>query len=152
MNYLPREKAKKLIRELGFSEFFIDVIDGKLGYPLSIYFGCPTLYYLNDEEQEAYNLGDILPIWEDAGGYMQYAYDIDKKDYITFDIEDGDVSRRYSWDELIKSVIDTLIEHEYDEHENLEETIAAVKLLLADLNIENFNKLSADIQSEWENS
>ncbi|BDM64383.1 hypothetical protein NFHSH190041_18350 [Shewanella sp. NFH-SH190041] len=152
MIYLPREKAKELIGELGFSKFFIDVIDEKLDSPLSIYFGCPTLYYLNDEEQKAYNLGNILPLWEDAGGYMQYAYDIDKKDYICFDIEDGDASSRYTWDELIKSVIDTLIEHEYDDHENLEETISAVKLLLADLNIENFDKLSADIKSEWENS
>ncbi|EKE69449.1 hypothetical protein [Gallaecimonas xiamenensis] len=151
MNYLPREKAKELIQEIGFSKFFIDVIDGRLDSPISIYFGCPTLYYLSDEEQAAYNLGDILPLWEDAGGYMQYAYDIERKDYIIFDIEDGDVSSRYTWDELIKSVIDTLIEHEYDEHENLEETISAVKFLLADLNIGNFDKLAADIQSEWEN-
>lgn len=152
MNYLPREKAKELIRELKFSEFFVDVIDGKLESPLDIYFGCPTLYYLNEEEQEAYKLGEILPLWEDAGGYMQHAYDVNNKDYITFDIEDGDVAERYTWDELIKSVIDTLIEHEYDEHENLENTIMAVKGLLANLNIKNFDKLAAEIQSEWENS
>ena len=152
MNYLPREKAKELIRELKFSNFFVDVIDGKLNSPLDIYFGCPTLYYLNDEEQEAYNLGDILPLWEDAGGYMQYAYDINEKDYIVFDIEDGDVESRYTWGELVKSVIDTLIEHEYDEHENLEKTIMAIKMLLQDLNISNFDKLAADIKSEWDNS
>lgn len=73
MNYLSRERAKELIREYGLSKFFIAVIDGKLDSPLDIYFGCPTFYYLNEEEQEAYKLGDILPLWEDAGGYMQYA-------------------------------------------------------------------------------
>lgn len=152
MNYLTREKAKELIRELKFSEFFIKVIDEKLDSPLDIYFGCPTLYYLNGEEQEAYKLGDIIPLWEDAGGYTQYAYDINKKDYIAFDIEDGDVTSRYTWEELIKSVIDTLIEHEYDEYENIEKTIMAVKELLVDLNIKNFEKLAAELQSEWDGS
>ena len=80
MNYLSREKAKDLIRELKFSQFFIDVLDGKLKHPLDIYFKCPTLYWLNGEEQKAYGLGNILPLWEDAGGYMQYAYDMDKRD------------------------------------------------------------------------
>lgn len=148
MNYLSREKAKELILEYGLSKFFIGVIDGKLDSPLDIYFGCPTLYYLNEEEQEAYKLGDILPLWEDAGGYMQYAYDINKQDYIGFDIEDGEVSR-YTWDELVSSVIDTLIEHEYDEHENLKKTILAVKELLADLDITNFDEIAKNIQSEW---
>ena len=101
MNYLSREKAKELIPVHGLSKFSIKVIEGKLDSPLDIYFGCPTLYYLNEEEQEAYELGDILPLWENAGGYMQYAYDINKQDYIGFDIEDGEVSR-YSWDELIR--------------------------------------------------
>lgn len=151
MNYLPREKAKELIRELKFPKFFVDVIDGKLNSPLDIYFGCSTLYYLNNEEQEAYRLGNILPLWEGAGGYMQYAYDVNRKDFFTFDIEDGEVSNRYTWDELIKSVIDTLIEHEHDEYENLEKAIMTVKVLLKDLNLKNFDKLAANIQSDWDN-
>lgn len=153
MNYLSREKAKELIPAHGLSKFFIKVIEEKLDSPLDIYFGCPTLYYLNEKEQEAYELGDILPLWEDTGGYMQYAYDINEQDYIGFDIEDGEVSR-YSWDELIRSIIDTLIEHEYeyDEHESLEKVIMAVKEQLIDLNVENFDEIARNIQSEWGNS
>lgn len=150
MNYLTREKAKELIRDLAFPKFFIDIIDGTLNSPLDIYFGCPTLYYLNHEEQSAYNLGNILPLWEDAGGYTQYAYDIDNKDYITFDIEDG-IASRYTWEALIKPVIYTLLENEYDEYENIDQAVMAVKLLLADLSLEYSDKLVDDVKLEWEN-
>ena len=151
MNYLTREKAKELIRSLSFPKFFIDVIDGALNSPLDIYFCCPTLYYLNHEEQSAYNLGNILPLWEDAGGYTQYAYDIDNKDYITFDIEDGIVSR-YTWEALIKPVIYTLLENVYDEYENIDQAVMAVKLLLSDLGLEHSDKLVDDVKNEWANS
>ena len=152
MNYLPREKAKELIRELKFSRFFIDVIDGKLNSPLDIYFGSPTLYCLNNEEQEAYKLGDIIPLWEDTGGYMQYAYDVNARDYITFDIEDGDIVGRYTWDQLVKDVIDNLIEHQYDEYEDLEKTLQVIKTQLADLDIKNFDALAVEVKNEWDNS
>ncbi|MFK3864460.1 hypothetical protein [Pseudoalteromonas rhizosphaerae] len=151
MNYLTREKAKELIRDLAFPKFFIDVINGTLNSPLDIYLGCPTLYYLNHEEQSAYNLGNILPLWEDAGGYTQYTYDIDNKNYITFDIEDG-IASRYTWEALIKPVIYTLLENEYDEYENIEQTVMAVKLLLTDLSLEHSDKLVDDVKLEWENS
>nr|WP_086939869.1 hypothetical protein [Thaumasiovibrio occultus] len=146
MNYLSRENAKARMVELALPAFFADVIDEKLSAPLSIYMGCPTLYYLSREEQHAFALGDIIPLWEDAGGYRQYAYDIINKDYIAFEIEDGEVSNRYSWDSLIASLIDALIEHEYDDHANLEQTIAAVKAMLAGLNLHNFDELVASLQ------
>ena len=148
MNSLTRERAKELIRELRIPSFFLNVIDEKVSPPLDMYFGCPTLYYLNSEEQEAYHLGDILPLWEDGGGYMQYAYDIENRDYIAFDIEGGEPSR-YSWDELVRSVIDTLIEHEFEEQENLEYVLAEIRVLLKDLDIKNFNKIAENIIVEW---
>ena len=107
---------------------------------------------MNEEEQAAYKLGNILPLWADGGGYMHYSYDLDSKDYIAFDIEDGIVSDRYSWDQLTKELIDKVMEFQFYEYNDFDKTASAVKEILAKLKNKNFELLIQEIKNEWDNS
>ncbi len=152
MNYLTKEKAVNLIGECDLPSFFVDVIYQKLKHPLDIHFSCPDLYYMTGEEQAAFNLGDIIPLWSSHSGYSNYAYDMVNKDFITFDIESGEITERYSWDHLMKKVIDLMIEFEFDESENIDSAITTVKGQLRGLRISNYDSIVRELQNGWAKS
>ena len=152
MNHLTIEKAKMLMKQFNIPHFFNDVLDEKLSYPLDIYFTCPVVYFLNKEEQAAYMLGDIIPLWADIGGYIHYAYDINQQIFISFDIEEGSIEKRYSWDEIMKKIIGIAIEYECDEHDSIEQTIGSVKDYFACIEISNFDLLAEKCRLEYINS
>ena len=152
MNHLTKEKASNLISVYDLPKFFVDVIYQKLKHPLDLHFSCPDLYYMTGEEQAAFNLGDIIPLWSSHSGYLNYAYDMTNKDFITFDIEDGEITERYSWNQLMKEVIDSMVEFEFDENENIDTAITAVKDQLRDLRISNYDSIIDEVQREYAKS
>ena len=138
-----------MVSELGLPAFFIDVINEKVVDPIDLHFACSPLYYLSAEEQEAYNLGDIIPLWSSYDGDINYAYDIKKDDFFLFYLEDGKVERRYNWQQLIKEKIETAMEHEFDSDIEVSDSIEKVKIIFSGLKLNNLDDLIKNIQENW---
>ena len=149
MNHLTREKASKLVLELGLPKFFIDVINEKVADPVDLHFACSPLYYLTEDEQKAYELGDVIPLWASYDGDINYAYDIQEKDFILFFLEDGKVERRYNWDQLMKEKVETSMEHEFDSDVEIVDTIEKIKMIFSGLNLNNLDMLIEQVQEDW---
>lgn len=149
MNHLTRESASKLISELGLPAFFIDVINEKVADPIDLHFACSPLYYLSAEEQNAYDLGDVIPLWASYDGDINYAYDIKKEDFILFYLEGGKVERRYDWQQLIKEKVETAMEHEFDSDVEVSYAIEKVKMIFSRLKLNDLDELIKNSQESW---
>ena len=149
MDYLTREKAVEQILKEGLPEFFIEVINGKLEYPIDMYFTCSPLYFLNSVEQNAYQLGDVIPLWASFSGDINYAFDIKEKDFILFYLDDGKIECRYSWEQLIRVVIKTTMETEYETFpEDLNADLKIIKIF-SSLKIVNIKEIIRQIKEVW---
>ena len=137
MNYLSREKACSLIIDLGLPNFFIDVINEKVQNPVDLHFACSPLYYLTPEDQEAYGLVNIIPLWASNDGEINYIYDIEKRDFFSFFLEDGEIGSRYNWEQLMEKAIQTSIELESDPDIEIADVIEIVRQIYSRLEVDN---------------
>ena len=149
MNYLTREKASKLILEIGLPDFFIDVINENVTDPVDLHFACSPLYYLSEGEQKAYEFGDIIPLWASYSGDINFAYDIHKKDYFLFFLEEGEIEQRYNWDQLMKQAVETAMEHEFDADIDNADAIKKVKLIFSGLKLNKLDTIIKEVQDDW---
>lgn len=150
MNHLTRDKASTLVSELGLPAFFIDVINEKVGDPIALHFACSPLYYLSAEEQKAYELGDVIPLWASYDGDINYVYDIKNDDFILFYLEDGKVERRYNWQQLIKEQVEAAMEYEFDSDVEASNAIEKIKIVFSGLKLNDLDELIKNVQESWE--
>jgi hypothetical protein len=137
--------------KIGLAEFFIDVIDEKVINPVDLHFSCSPMYYLTGDEQKAYELGDVIPLWVSYSGDINFAYDIQKNDYFLFYLDDGKVERRYSWSLLLKQTVESVMEYEFDSDNDQADAVNKVKFIFSCLKPNNLDELIKEILQDWNN-
>ncbi|MFM2477111.1 hypothetical protein [Celerinatantimonas sp. MCCC 1A17872] len=146
MNPLTRDQASKLIIEHGLAQFFIEVIHEKVVDPVDLYFACSPLYYMSANEQSAYKLGNVIPLWASHDGDINYAYDIEHDDFILFYLENGAVEKRYNYQQLMKEQLQFVIESECDDELISAEEYSTIQLIFSGLKLPCLDEWIQQIQ------
>ena len=146
MKFLTQKRAIELIDDLQFPKVICDIINERTSGELHMTgcFSSPALYAMTKEEQEAFKLGEILPLWSPGSGSLVYAYDMLAKDYISFYLDADGIHKRYSWEELIKENISNVLDVIWDEFDE-QEIVDEVKKVFSGFKVKNIEALIKEV-------
>ena len=122
---MKKEEIENLIKELDLPAMVLEIFNktdkAKL-LNLDIEYSCPSEFFImTDEELEPFKTSSIIPFMCDGSFYTIYAYDIKRKAFLTYNIEEGITSEdRYKWDALFIKDILNWWEEEISDEEILE--------------------------------
>jgi hypothetical protein len=101
------------------------------------------IYDLSQTEQEAYGFGQVLPLCANGNGNLVYAFNSRNGDFFSFNWE-GDILARFAWDELVKEMVEQVLEVLCDD-EPEEEVLAEIRAVFADFEVPNID----DLVGQW---
>lgn len=135
-----RLEAAQAAETLNLPMAVTSILNDQVPTVLKNFISSPVIFSLSNSEQEAYNLGNILPLWSTANGNVIYAYDHSKCDYFSFYLDGGVKARFSSWEDLIVENIARIIDILWDE-QTQDEIAQELKEILSDFEISDVNKL-----------
>ncbi|MCT4615500.1 MAG: hypothetical protein N4A49_11565 [Marinifilaceae bacterium] len=106
-----KEEIQNLIQELNLPNIVLELFnrtEKAKELDLDIEFGCPSEFFIMEEKElEFFQTASIKPLLADGSFYQIYAYDIEKKGFLTYNTEDENITEnRYKWEALfIKDIL-----------------------------------------------
>ncbi|MCO7223215.1 hypothetical protein [Pleionea sp. CnH1-48] len=117
MKPIKTQEAVQKVKSLKLPPIICDILLEKTKDPVDIYFTCPNTYLLSDEEQLAYELGKVIPLFSTCGGGV-VAYSVKNKSYLTFYLDGGVAKSNMTWNDMLIDWFEVIIE-EYWETEQV---------------------------------